>query len=176
MPAQERAAMRTGRLVPTSGLLLLVAIGFGCGDNPATNPTPEPTPVAESWYVSPVLCGNCPGLTNVDFDRTVTPHRARLPVGALTSLRANALFGCGTDEVTLHIVRWIVGDPSVISVEPSSAESAIVTALKPGLSSLRAERQLPTGALGLGDLQDGFESSELPRCQGLPALVFEVIG
>jgi hypothetical protein len=169
-------AMKTGSLVQRRGWLLLAAMGVGCGGSSASSPTPEPTPVAQSWYVSPVLCGNCPGLTNVDFDRTVMPHRARLPTGARTSVRAVAPVGCGTDEVMLHIVRWIVADPSVISVEPSSTESAIVTALKPGISSLHAERRLPTGALGLGELQDAFGSPESPRCTALPALVFEVTG
>lgn len=168
--------MKIDRLVWTGGLLLVAATGPNCGDESATHPTPQPTPMTESWYVSPVLCENCPGLTNVEFDRTVTPHRARLPVGALTSLRASALVGCGTDEVTLHIVRWITGDPSVISVTPSSTESAIVQGLKPGTSSLRAERQLPSGTLSLGDLQDGFESPASHRCEVLPALVFEIVG
>jgi len=166
--------MKTGALAATSGWLLVAAMGAGCGGRSTSSPTPEPTPAVESWYVSPVLCENCPGLTNVEFDRTAAPHRARIPVGALTSLRASALAGCGGEEPMLQIERWIVGDPSVIRVEPSSSEYAIVTALKPGISSLRAERRLLGGALVLGDLEDRFGPQPSPLCTAAPALVFEV--
>ncbi|HXV61259.1 MAG TPA: hypothetical protein VEK15_11235, partial [Vicinamibacteria bacterium] len=120
-----------------------------------------------------MMCSNCPGLTNVEIDRTVRPFLARLAVGELTSVRAVAIEECGTEQPMLQIVRWIVSDSSVIAVEPSSPESAIVTALNPGRSRLVAERMLPEGGLGQVGLRDPF--LELSQCTMLPELVFEIV-
>lgn len=121
------------------------------------------------------MCANCPGLTNVDIDRSVMPHRARLAVGRLTSLRAAVIDGCGGSQATLDIVRWTVSDPSVISVEPTSSESATITALTPGAVSVTADRRLPDGTLSRLRLRDGFAPLPPTLCSSLPALLFEVV-
>jgi hypothetical protein len=138
-------------------------------------PAPEPSPRQEGAYVFTVMCANCPGLTNVDIDRSVMPHRARLAVGRFTSLRAAAIQGCRDSQATLEIVRWAVSDPSVLRVEPTSSESATVTALAPGVVSVTAERRLPDGTLSRLRLRDGFAPLPPTLCSSLPALLFEVV-
>lgn len=158
---------------PLAALLALVAIH--CGDS-TSSPTPQPTPTPqiETWFLAPVLCANCPGLTDVTVDRTTTPAQARLSVGQLTSIRAVAKVGCGTEEPgLLQITRWDVSDPNVVKVEPSSDESAIVTALATGTSTVTAQRRLPDGTLSLGGLRDSFRAD--PPCPAQPELVLDVV-
>lgn len=161
----------------THSLVALLSVGLlqACGTEPPAAPAPQPTPSQESAYIFTVMCGNCPGLTNVDIDRSVTPHRARLGVGRLTSLRAAAINGCRDFEFTLNVPRWTVSDPSVIRLEPSSSESAIVTALKPGLATIVADRQLSDGTITQILLRDTFASPLPPLCSPLPELVVEVV-
>jgi hypothetical protein len=121
------------------------------------------------------MCANCAGLTNVDIDRSVLPHRARLAVGRSTSLRAAPIDGCRESQATLDIVRWAVSDPSVLSVEPTSSESATVRALTPGMVGVTADRRLPDGTLIRLRLRDGFAPLPPTVCSSLPALLFEVV-
>jgi hypothetical protein len=146
-----------------------------CGSDPLARPAPEPTPRQEGAYVFTVMCANCPGLTNVDIDRSVVPHRARLAVGRLTSLRAAVIDGCFGSQVKLDIVRWTVSDPSVMRVEPTSSESVTVTALTPGVVSVTADRRLPDGTLSRLRLRDGFAPLPPTLCSSLPALLIEVV-
>jgi hypothetical protein len=119
-----------------------------------------------------VQCTNCSGLTNAEIDRTVTPHRARLRVGQLTSLRAVVRDPCEPGQTRLEITRWIVNSPSVIKVEPSSTESVIVTALAPGISPITVERRHADGTLSQKSLKDAVSTS---GCGVLPDIVFEII-
>jgi hypothetical protein len=153
--------------------LLFVLTGGGCGG--ANQSTPSPPEPRDSWYFYPVICGDpgCPGLTNVEVDRTTSPPRVTLPAGRLTSLRAKSLIGCGQVERVLTIRRWIPENPSVIEVEPSSSESAIVTALRPGVSRVSAERVLPDGSLSTTALSDPYRL-ETGGCAQQPEFVFEV--
>jgi hypothetical protein len=152
---------------------LLGTLAVHCGDS-ASGPTAEPTPAAETWFISPVLCSNCPGLTNVEVDRTTTPPHAKLGVGTLTSVKAIAKVGCGTEQSgLLKITRWEVSDPRVIKVEASSDESAIVTALALGSSRISAERILPGGTVGMGGMRDAFRAD--PPCPPQPELLLEVV-
>lgn len=153
--------------------MVAVAVVTSCGDS-ASGPTPQPTPtpLRETWYAFVVQCANCPGLTNPEIDRTLTPYRARLRVGQLTSLRATARDRCEVRPSVPQIVRWIVGDPLVLKVEPSSNESAIVTALASGLARVTAERRLPDGSLDPLSLKDSLVTS---GCGPLPEIVFEVV-
>jgi hypothetical protein len=167
--------MKTQRPRRRTALALAALVAIGCGGGTASGPTPPGTALPESWYVFTGMCSNCPGLTNVEIDRSVTPHRARLAVGRLTGLRAVAVDGCGTDQLTLQIDRWIVSDPSVVKIEPSSSESAIVTALKPGLSRVTAERRLPDGTVVQTGLRDAFVPTPPAQCAPLPELVLEVV-
>lgn len=153
--------------------ILLAALGAQCGDGPRPGPAPDPVPILESWYVFPVSCSNCPGLVNVAIDRTAAPFRAKLGVGEKTSLRAVSVDGCGTEQLTLQIDRWIPSDPTVLEVEPSSSESAIVAGLAPGLSRLAAERVLPRGGRSLVGLRDPFQGTS--GCAALPELVVEIV-
>jgi hypothetical protein len=121
------------------------------------------------------MCANCAGLTNVEIDRSVMPHRARLAVGRSTSLRAATIDGCRQTQTTLDIVRWTTSNPSVLSVEPTSSESATVLALTPGVVSLTADRRLPDGTLGRLRLRDGFAPLPPTLCSSLPALLLEVV-
>jgi hypothetical protein len=158
--------------VPTLLGLLFALAGWGCGEKAVQTPSP-PEP-QDAWYFYPLICGGgCPGLTNVEVDRTTTPARVRLPQGRLTSLRAKSLVGCGQMEVVLTIRRWIPENPAVIKVEPSSSESAIVTALMPGVSRLTAERLLPDGTLGTTALSDPYRL-ETGGCARQPEFLFEV--
>jgi hypothetical protein len=164
--------MRRSRLVPVVSLSVTM---FGCGSDPPGGPAAEPPSHPEGAYVFTVMCANCAGLTDVDIDRSVVPHRARLAVGRLTSLRAAAIDGCRDFQTTLDIARWTVSDPSVLRVEPTSSESATVTALAPGLVSLAADRRLPDGTLARLRLRDGFAPLPPTLCSSLPALLFEVV-
>jgi hypothetical protein len=155
-------------------ILVLVFIA-ACGHGVTTTPPPTPAP-QDTWYFYPLLCGpnGCPGLTNVEVDRTSTPPRVRLPVGKLTSLRAKALEGCGQTELQLNIRRWIVADPAVISIQPSSSESAIVTALATGVTRISAERVLPDGSVGIASLSDPLRL-ETGGCTPQPEFLFDVV-
>jgi hypothetical protein len=164
--------MSRSQLVPVVPLSIAVIC---CGSEPPAAPAPEPTPRPEGAYVFTVMCANCPGLTNVDIDRSVVPHRARIAVGRVTSLRAAPITGCRDFQTTLDIVRWTVSDPSVLSVEPSSSESATVTALTPGVVSVTADRRLPDGTVARLRLRDGFAPLPPTLCSSLPALLFEVV-
>jgi hypothetical protein len=142
-----------------------------CSDS-GSMPTPQPTPVEDSWFTFVVQCAACPGLTNAAIDRTVAPHRARLRVGQLTSLRAASRDGCEAPQTALQITRWTPSDASILKVEPSGSDSAIVTALAPGTSSITVERQLPTGGRSERGLRDAETTS---GCGRLPELVFEIV-
>jgi hypothetical protein len=146
-----------------------------CGSDPPGGPAPQPSPRQEDAYVFTVMCANCPGLTNVEIDRAVVPHRARLAVGRFTSLRAAVIDGCRESQATVDIVRWQVSDPTVLSLQPTSPESATVTALAPGLVSVTADRRLPDGTLRRLRLRDGFAPLPPTVCSSLPALLFEVV-
>lgn len=150
---------------------LAVAVLTSCGES-TSEPTAQPTPAQDNWYSFVVQCGNCPGLTNAEIDRTSVPFRARLRVGQQTSLRAAVRFSCEPPQAQLDVTRWIVGDAGVIRVEPSSPESAIVTALAPGTSTITAERRYPDGSLSRKSLKDGQNTS---GCGLLPDVVFEII-
>ena len=165
--------MRTGAGHRGSILLSSVAV-IACGSDPAGPPAEAPFH-PEGAYVFTVMCANCPGLTNVDIDRSTVPHRARLAVGRITSLRAAAIQGCRDSQATPEIVRWTVSDPSVLSVEPTSSESATVTALAPGVVNVTADRRLPDGTLARLRLRDGFAPQPPTLCSFLPALLFEVV-
>ena len=159
--------LRAGAVIVCAALLA------GCGSS-VSQPTPQtsPTPGPDSWYATVVLCGNCPGLTNPEFDRSTAPSRARLRVGRITSLRAALREGCEPPQPVLQIDRWIASDPQVIRIEPSSGESAIVTALAPGLSSISVERRLADGRL----IQSGLKDAQLIiGCAPLPDLVLEIV-
>ena len=92
----------------------------------------------------------------------------------MTSIRAVAKVGCGTEEVgTLQIRRWSTSSPGVVTVEPSSGESAIVTATAVGTSRITAERVLPDGTLSQSGMRDSFRVD--PPCPAQPELVLEVI-
>ena len=160
------------RLVPA--VLSSVAM-IGCGGDPVGGPAPGPSPGEEGAYVFTVMCANCPGLTNVEIDRAVMPHRARLRVGRSTSLRAAAIDGCRDSQSTVDIVRWTVTDPSVARVEPTSSESAILTALMPGVVTVTADRRLPDGTLSRLRLRDGFAPLPPTLCSSLPGLLLEVV-
>ena len=88
----------TVRFAPV--LLSSVAV-IGCGGDPFAGPAPGPSPGEEGAYVFTVMCANCPGLTNVDIDRSILPHRGRLAVGRSTSIRAAAIDGCRYSQTTL---------------------------------------------------------------------------
>jgi hypothetical protein len=154
-----------------ASVILGVTLLVSCGDS-SSEPTPQPTPGQDGWYAFVVQCANCPGLTDADIDRSAVPYRARLRVGQLTSLRATARFGCEPAQAQLLITRWIVGDPRVIEVEASSTESAIVTALSPGTSTIIVERRYADGTLSQKSLKDGQSSS---GCGIMPDIVFEII-
>jgi len=156
-----------------AALILSIAV-IGCGSDPA-GPAPEEPFHPEGAYVFPVLCINCPGLTNVEIDRSVIPHRARLAVGRSTSLRATTITGCGQPPGTVEIVRWTASDSALMSIEPTSSESATVTALAPGVVSVTADRRLPDGTLSRVRLRDGFAPQPPTLCSYLPALLFEVV-
>ena len=144
---------------------------IGCGGS-ASKPTPMPT--AETWFVVPVLCSNCPGLTDVQVDRTTSPPRARLKVGTRTSIRATAKVGCGGDATgSLAIERWEASDPAVVRVEGTAPDAAIVTGIAVGISRLTAERRLPAGGTSLSGLRDSFRAD--PPCPAQPELLLEVV-
>ena len=151
-------------------MIASAALAASCSES-ASVPTPQP-PIEDSWFTFVVQCAGCPGLTNAAIDRSVTPHRARLRVGQLTSLRAASRDGCEAPQNSLQITRWVASDPSVLKVEPSSTESAIVTALAPGISAIIVERQLPTGGRSQRGLRDVQTTS---GCGLLPEIVFEIL-
>jgi hypothetical protein len=68
--------------------------------------------------------------------------------------------------------RWIVGDPQVVRVEASSTESAIVTALSPGISRITGERRYADGTLSQKNLKDSANNS---GCGLMPDIVFEIV-
>jgi hypothetical protein len=147
------------------------AILAACSDS-GSMPDPQATPAEDSWFTFVVQCAaGCPGLTNAAIDRTVTPYRARLRVGQLTSLRAASRDGCEALQNALQITRWTPSDPSILKVEPSGSDSAIVTALAPGISAVTVERQLPSGGRSERGLRDAQTTS---GCGRLPELVFEI--
>jgi len=154
-------------------VVLLLGALTTCGES-GSGPTSQPSANQESWLFFAVQCANCPGLTNVEVDRSTSPHRGRLRVGQQTSLRAAARDGCGSAEAQLRILRWLASEPGVIGIEPSSPESAIVTASAPGTSRLTAERQLPTGVLSQLTLKD-VGATPTTGCTALPELVIEVV-
>ena len=160
--------MLWGRVAATAFGASLAA---SCGDS-ASEPTPQPTPVQDNWYAFVVQCTNCPGLTNAEIDRSTVPYRARLRVGQLTSLRAVVRFSCEPAQTQLDVTRWLAGNPQVIGVEPSSTESAIVTALSPGTSTITIERRYTDGTLSQKSLKDSQSSS---GCGVMPDIVFEII-
>jgi hypothetical protein len=159
-------------------LLLLalgtLALGGACGEPVA--PAPELPPV-DSWYFYPVICNGCPGLANVEVDRTSTPPRVKLPVGALTSLRAKAFVNCIAQGPDVNVIRWIASDPTVIRLDPSypsgSEASQIVTALAPGVSRITAVRLFPDGTTNIASLSDPYRRET--ACEPEPALLFEVV-
>jgi hypothetical protein len=168
-----RAAMNEKRHARFAAVLSLCLGGgaLGCG-GPTSNPTPMPT--AETWFVVPVLCSNCLGLTDVQVDRSVSPPRARLQVGTRTGVRAAAKAGCGADASSpLSIERWEASDPTVVRVEATAPDSAIVTAVAVGTSRLTAERRLPAGGTSLSGLRDSFRAD--PPCPAQPELLLEVV-
>jgi hypothetical protein len=111
-------------------------------------------------------------LTNAEIDRSTVPYRARLRVGQLTSLRATVRFSCEPPVTQVDVTRWIVGTPQVIKVEASSTESAIVTALSPGTSTITVERRYADGTLSQKGLKDGQNNS---GCGLMPDIVFEIV-
>jgi len=145
-----------------------------CQDAPVAGPAaPSASPLG--WFVFPVSCGNCPGLTDVKIDRTVVPFRASMRVGDQTSLRAAATNGCSDYQDELDVVLWLASDPNVIRVEASSPESAIVTALAPGSSRITARRRLPSGLFSEASVGDG-SAIGTTGCSALPEVVFAVSG
>ena len=166
--------MRCLPRAPSFGILAVAFVAIACRDDSAPGPGPDPVPISEIWYVFPVACSNCPGLTNVEIDRSVAPFRARLRVGQRTSLRAVAVIGCGTEEPVLRIDRWITADPSVVGVDPSSSESAILIALSPGVTRVAADRVLPAGGRSLVGLRDPFPGGP-SGCAPLPELLVEIV-
>jgi hypothetical protein len=158
-----------GGVVAAAAAILLTS----CGDS-ASEPTPQPTPtpVQDNWYTFVVQCSNCPGLTNAEIDRSTVPYRARLRVGQLTSLRSVVRYSCEPPVTQIYVTRWIVGNPQVIKAEASSTESAIVTALSPGTSSITVERRYSDGTLSQKGLKDGQNNS---GCGPLPDIVFEIV-
>jgi len=155
-----------------AGVILSGAVAAGCGES-SSQPTPQPssTPAQDKWFTFVVQCANCPGLTNAEIDRSVVPVRARLRVGQRTSLRAVVRDPCEPGQVQLDVVRWVAGNSSVVKVEPSATDSAIVTALGPGSSSITVERRYADGTLGQNGLKDAQSTS---GCGLLPDVVFEV--
>jgi hypothetical protein len=149
---------------------MAAAMAASCGDS-ASDPTPQPTPSPETWYAFVVQCANCPGLTNAEIDRSNVPYRALLRVGQATSLRAAVREPCEPAQVQLDVTRWVVGNPQVIQVEPSSSESAIVRALAPGTSTITVERRYADGALARRSVKDASGSG----CAALPDVVFEIL-
>jgi hypothetical protein len=144
-----------------------------CGDS-ASEPTPQPTPTPaqDNWYAFVVQCNNCSGLTNAEIDRSTVPYRARLRVGQLTSLRAAVRSACEPPVTQVDVARWIVAAPQVIKVEASSTESAIVTALSPGTSTITIERRYADGTLSQKSLKDGQNNA---GCGAMPDIVFEIV-
>jgi hypothetical protein len=156
-----------------AALIVSAGLSAACGTS-SSEPTPQPTPTParDNWFTFVVQCTNCSGLTNAEIDRTVTPYRAKLRVGQRTSLRAVVRDQCEPGQTRLEITRWIVNNPSVIKVEPSSTESAIVTALSPGISPITVERRHADGTLSQKSLKDAKSTS---GCGVLPDIVFEII-
>ncbi len=156
-----------------AALIVSAGLSAACGTS-SSEPTPQPTPTPaqDNWYSFVVQCTNCSGLTNAEIDRTVTPYRARLRVGQLTSLRAVVRDQCEPGPTRLEITRWIANNPSVIKLEPSSTESVIVTALSPGISPITVERRHADGSLSQKSLKDAESTSV---CGVLPEIVFEII-
>jgi hypothetical protein len=165
----SRASYRRRVAAAVSSAILLAS----CGDS-ASGPTsqPTPTPAQDNWYAFVVQCTNCPGLTNAEIDRSSLPHRARLRVGQLTSLRASVRLSCEPAQIQLDITRWILGNPQVIKIEPSSTESAIVTALSPGISTITVERRYNDGTSSQKGLKDAQSNS---GCGLMPDIVFEIV-
>jgi len=81
--------------------------------------------------------------------------------------------GCGQTETVLFVSHWVASDPSVIGLEPSSAESAIVTALAPGVSRITAQRTLQDGNESVVGLSDPLRTDA--ACEPQAEFVFEVI-
>jgi hypothetical protein len=162
-------------LPPSRAAAVAVVLGAvaapSCGES-EPGPTPLPTPGPDSWFAFVVQCAGCPGLTNAAIDRSTSPYRARLHVGQATSLRAAVRSPCEPPQLQLQVTRWIAGDPAVIRVEPSSPESAIVTALAPGTSAVTVERRSSDGTLAQKPLKDGAASA---GCGVLPDVAFEVL-
>lgn len=152
-------------------VLLAAAAGPSCGDA-GPGPSPVPTPGMDSWFAFVVQCANCPGLANAEIDRSTLPHRARLHVGQAVSLRAAVRSPCEPSQPQLEVTRWIPGDPAVVRVEPSSPESATLTALAPGTSTVTVERRSSDGTLASKPLKDGAASA---GCGPLPDVTFEVL-
>lgn len=159
-----------GRLAAAA--LCAVVLESCAGSASAPTPQATPTPPQDNWYAFVVQCSNCPGLSNATIDRTSVPYRARLRVGQLTSLRAAARPACEPAQAQLDITRWVAGSPQVIRVEPSSTESAIVTALSPGISTITVERRYPDGSLSPKSLKDSQSSS---GCGVMPDIVLEIV-
>jgi hypothetical protein len=171
MTARPQGPIRLSVAAHTLGALLLVA----CGDS-TSEPTPRttPTPAQDNWFAFVGQCSNCPGLTNAVIDRSSVPYRARLRVGQRSSLRAAVRFSCEPEQVPLDVTRWIVGNPQAITVQPSSTESAIVTAVAPGISTIhgRAPIRRRHAESDQKSLKDGQDTS---GCGLLPDLVFEIV-
>jgi hypothetical protein len=151
-----------------------LAVGGACGETTAPAPA---LPPMDSWYFYPVICNGCPGLTNVEVDRTSTPPRVKLPVGALTSLRAKPFANCIAQGPDVNVIRWIASDPKIIRLDPSypggSEGSQIVTALAPGVSRIAAVRLFPDGTTSIVSLSDPYRRET--DCEPEPELLFEVV-
>jgi hypothetical protein len=148
----------------------VVALSIGCGSDP---PASSSRPPADFWAVNVVLCGNCPGLTNAQFVTNDLPHRARLKAGDLTSVVIGL---CAVDRPYRtpdgQVTRWIIGDPSVISIQPSGSGSATIAAMRTGVTTLRAEVVTPDGTVHQAPLI--YTLDAVRRCEDYPPLVFEI--
>ena len=153
--------------------LALVVACFGCGKAP---PSPTNARPDHPRFLNVVSCSNCPGLTNVTYDRNGNPHWAQLPVGAQTSV---ILTECLVDDPgssqgpEARVSRWVT-DPTVLSIVPSGTGSATVKALRPGFTLLEAEIDLADGTTGRARLIDALAG--IPAaCSLYPGLIFRAV-
>ena len=104
--------------------------------------------------------------------------RVKLPVGALTSLRAKPFPNCIAQGPDVNVVRWIASDPTIIQLDPSypgggSEGSQLVTALAPGVSRITAVRLSPDGTTSIAGLSDPYRAET--ACEPQPEVLFEVV-
>jgi len=160
--------------------LVLTVLSLSCGSDEPTTTAP-PVRSVDSWYFYPLVCGLgcpgqancCPGLTNVEVDRSVMPPRVKLPVGALTSLRAKPFDTCVPQGPDVNVIAWTASDPSILRFDPSGSGSVIVTALAVGVSRVTAERLLPDGTTSVAGLSDPYRLET--ACTPEPEFLFEVV-